>query len=66
MIKKILISQPEPSSEKSPYYDIANDFGVELVSAPSSRLKDSAQKSSANRKSDFWISPLWYLHRVLL
>ena len=24
MIKKILVSQPEPSSEKSPYFDIAN------------------------------------------
>ena len=31
MIKKILVSQPEPSSEKSPYFDTANDFGVELV-----------------------------------
>ena len=34
MIKKILVSQPEPSSEKSPYFDIANDFGVELVFRP--------------------------------
>ena len=33
-IKKILISQPEPSSEKSPYFDIAKDFGVELVFRP--------------------------------
>ena len=32
MIKKILVSQPEPSSEKSPYYDIARDFGVDIVS----------------------------------
>ena len=24
MIKKILVSQPKPSSEKSPYFDIAN------------------------------------------
>ena len=28
MIKKILVSQPKPSSEKSPYFDIANKFGV--------------------------------------
>ena len=34
MIKKILISQPKPSSEKSPYYDIANRFDVELVFRP--------------------------------
>lgn len=31
---KILISQPEPASEKSPYYGIAKDFGVELVFRP--------------------------------
>ena len=29
-IKKILISQPKPSSEKSPYYDIAEKFHVEM------------------------------------
>ena len=34
MIKKILVSQPEPSSEKSPYYDIARECGVELVFRP--------------------------------
>ena len=34
MIKKILVSQPKPSSEKSPYYDIADKFGVELVFRP--------------------------------
>ena len=34
MIKKILVSQPKPSSEKSPYYDIASQFGVELVFRP--------------------------------
>ena len=27
-IKKILVSQPKPSSEKSPYYDIAEKYGV--------------------------------------
>ena len=31
MIKKILISQPQPSSEKSPYFDIAKKHGVELT-----------------------------------
>ena len=34
MIKKILVSQPKPSSEKSPYFDIASRFGVELVFRP--------------------------------
>ncbi len=34
MIKKILVSQPKPSSDKSPYYDIASRFDVELVFRP--------------------------------
>ena len=34
MIKKILVSQPKPASEKSPYYDIASRFDVELVFRP--------------------------------
>lgn len=34
MIKKILVSQPRPTSEKSPYYSIAERFGVELVFRP--------------------------------
>ena len=34
MIKKILISQPEPTSEKSPYFDIAKEYGVDLVFRP--------------------------------
>ena len=34
MIKKILVSQPKPTSDKSPYYGIAERFGVELVFRP--------------------------------
>ena len=34
MIKKILVSQPKPSSEKSPYYDIADRMNVEIVFRP--------------------------------
>lgn len=34
MIKKILISQPKPANENSPYYDLAKEFGVELVFRP--------------------------------
>ena len=35
MIKKILVSQPKPASERSPYFDIASKFDVELVFRPS-------------------------------
>lgn len=31
MIKKILVSQPQPANGKSPYYDIAEKYGVEVV-----------------------------------
>ena len=34
MIKKILVSQPKPSSEKSPYFDLERKYGVELVFHP--------------------------------
>ncbi|MBQ8968285.1 MAG: uroporphyrinogen-III synthase [Bacteroidaceae bacterium] len=34
MIKKILVSQPKPSSDKSPYFDIAKKYGVEMVFRP--------------------------------
>ena len=30
-IKKILVSQPKPESEKSPYYDIEKKYGVNIV-----------------------------------
>ncbi|MDL2241723.1 uroporphyrinogen-III synthase [Bacteroidales bacterium OttesenSCG-928-L03] len=33
-IKKILVSQPQPQSEKSPYFDIAEKYGVEVVFRP--------------------------------
>ncbi len=34
MVKKILVSQPKPSSEKSPYYDIMRKHDVELIFRP--------------------------------
>lgn len=34
MIKKVLVSQPAPSTEKSPYFDIAEKYGVEMVFRP--------------------------------
>lgn len=50
MIKKILISQPKPGSDKSPYYDIANDFGVELDFRPFFKVEGLSAKSSVSRK----------------
>jgi len=38
-IKKILVSQPYPSSDKSPYFDIEKKFGVELTFKPFIRIE---------------------------
>lgn len=33
-VKKILVSQPKPASDKSPYYDIAEKYGVDITFRP--------------------------------
>lgn len=50
MIKKILVSQPEPSSEKSPYYDIAKDFGVDIVFRPFIKVEGLSPKEFRQQK----------------
>lgn len=50
MIKKILISQPKPSSEKSPYFDIARDYGVELVFRPFIKVEGLTSKEFRQQK----------------
>ena len=50
MIKKILVSQPQPTSEKSPYFDIAERFGVDLVFRPFIKVESmSAREFRAQR-----------------
>lgn len=44
MIKKILVSQPQPTSEKSPYFDIAKDLDVELVFRPFIKVEGMTSK----------------------
>ena len=50
MIKKILVSQPKPSSEKSPYYDIASKFEVELVFRPFIKVEGISAKEFRAQK----------------
>ncbi len=50
MIKKILVSQPKPSSEKSPYYDIASKFEVELVFRPFIKVEGISAKDFRAQK----------------
>ena len=53
-IKKILISQPKPQSDKSPYYDIAQKYGVEVVFRPFIKVEGLTSKEF--RKSKISIS----------
>ncbi len=50
MVKKILVSQPKPASDKSPYYDIANEFGVELVFRPFIKVEGLTSKEFRQQK----------------
>lgn len=49
-VKKILVSQPKPSSEKSPYYDIANKYGVEIVFRPFIKVEGLSAKEFRQAK----------------
>ena len=50
MIKKILVSQPKPMSDKSPYYDIAERFGVELVFRPFIKVEGMSAREFRTQK----------------
>ena len=50
MIKKILVSQPKPASEKSPYYDIEKEYGVECVFRPFFKVEGISSKEFRQQK----------------
>ena len=43
-IKKVLVSQPRPTGEKSPYFDIAEKYGLELVFRPMIKVEGLTAK----------------------
>lgn len=49
-IKKILVSQLKPSSDKSPYYDIASKYGVEIVFRPFIKVESVSAKEFRQQK----------------
>lgn len=49
-IKKVLVSQPKPTSEKSPYFDIANKYGVEIVFRPFIKVEGLTSKEFRQQK----------------
>lgn len=50
MIKKILVSQPKPSSERSPYFEIADRMNVEIVFRPFIKVEGITPKEFRAQK----------------
>lgn len=50
MIKKILISQPKPANENSPYFELEKEFGVELVFRPFIKVEGLTAKEFRQQK----------------
>ncbi len=49
-MKKILISQPKPTSEKSPYFDVEKEFGVEFIFRPFFKVEGVTPKEFRQQK----------------
>lgn len=43
-IKRLLVSQPKPTSEKSPYFDLAEKYGVEIEFRPFIKVEPLSSK----------------------
>lgn len=50
MATKILVSQPKPQTEKSPYFDVANKYGVEIVFRPFIKVEPMSAKEFRQQK----------------
>ena len=49
-INKILVSQPKPTTEKSPYYDLAQKYEVEIVFRPFIKVEGLSSKEFRQQK----------------
>ena len=49
-VKKILVSQPKPTSEKSPYFDLEKKYGVEVVFRPFIKVEGLTSKEFRQSK----------------
>lgn len=49
-IKNVLVSQPKPASEKSPYYDIAEKYGVKIDFRPFIKVESLSAKEFRQQK----------------
>ncbi len=49
-VKKVLVSQPQPAQGKSPYFDIAEKYGVEIVFRPFIKVEGLSSKDFRQQK----------------
>ena len=49
-VKKVLVSQPQPAQGKSPYFDIAEKHGVEIVFRPFIKVEGLSSKEFRQQK----------------
>lgn len=49
-VKKILVSQPKPTSEKSPYYTLATKYNVDIVFRPFIKVEGLSSKEFRQQK----------------
>lgn len=49
-MKKILVSQPKPASDKSPYFELAEKYGVEIVFRPFIKVEGLSSKEFRTQK----------------
>ena len=52
-VNKILVSQPKPSTEKSPYFDIAEKYGVDIVFRPFIKVEGLSAREFRQQKISF-------------
>lgn len=50
LIKKILITQPKPETDKSPYFELAKKYNIDLVFHPFIRLEGISSKEFRKQK----------------
>ena len=51
-VKRILITQPKPDSDRSPYFDLAKKHGIDLVFHPFIKLEGIPSKDFRRQKID--------------
>jgi uroporphyrinogen-III synthase len=49
-VNKILVSQPKPTSEKSPYFDLAAKYNIEIVFRPFIKVEGLSAKEFRQQK----------------